>query len=214
MVKRLGLARGVEEPLGRVVAGAGWEPVPLFLTELVPTQTPPPLADPDGILLLSPAGARVAELPAGVPILVTGTGTGAALAGREVLVSPEPRAEGLWALLQETFPRGGRFLLVRGERSRGFLEAVAQGSPWVLVPWVTHAEKTKDPLPAMPLLDAVLALSPLQAELLGPRSEGLLRFAWGERTAEAFRAAGFPAHGSCLARPEALGRMLAPYAQV
>lgn len=210
-MKRLGLARQPGDPLGRVAAGAGWEPVPLFLTEMAPTGAPLPLERPDGILLLSPSGARVPDLPEGVPCLVTGEGTAAALPGRPVLVSPEPKAEGLWTLLRERFPAGGRFLLVRGERSRGYLEEVSAGTPWVLVSWVTHAEKAKDPLPPMPLLDAVLALSPLQAELLGPRSAALLRFAWGERTAEAFRAAGFPPHGSCLARPEALGCMLASY---
>lgn len=210
-MKRLGLARQPGDPLGRVAAEAGWEPVPLFLTEMAPTGAMLPLERPDGILLLSPSGARIPNLPEGVPCLVTGEGTAAALPGRTVLVSPEPRAEGLWALLRERFPAGGRFLLVRGERSRGFLEEVSVGTPWVLVPWITHAEKAKDPLPAMPLLDAVLALSPLQAELLGPRSATLLRLAWGERTAEAFRSAGFPAHGSCLARPEALGCMLASY---
>ncbi len=210
-MKRLGLARQPGDPLGRVVAEAGWEPVPLFLAEMVPTGAPQPLEHPDAVLLLSPSGARVPGLPEGTPCLVTGEGTAAALPGRTVLVSPEPRAEGLWALLRETFPGGGRFLLVRGERSRGYLEEVCAGTPWELVPWITHAEKAKDPLPEMPLLDAVLALSPLQAELLGPRSAGLLRFAWGERAAEAFSAAGFPAHASCLARPEALGCMLASY---
>lgn len=209
MVKRLGLARAAEDPLSRIVAVAGWSPVPLFLTEVVPTGAPRPLDHPDGVILLSPAGAGVASLPEGVPILATGPGTAAALTEREVLVSPEPRAEGLWALLRSRFPAGGQFLLVRGERSRGYLEEVSTGTPWRVVSWITHAEKAKDPLPDLPALDAVLALSPLQAELLGPRSRGILRFAWGERTAEAFGRGGNPAHDSCLARPEALGRMLA-----
>jgi uroporphyrinogen-III synthase len=209
MVKRLGLARAAEDALSRVVLEAGWEPVALFLTELVPTGSPRPLEHPDAVVLLSPAGAK--DVPAGVPILVTGLGTAAALAGRSVLVSSEPRAEGLWVLLREQFPVGGRFLLIRGERSRGYLEEVAEDTPWRLVPWITHAEKAKNPLPALPNLDAVLALSPLQAELLGPQACGILRFAWGARTAEAFRRGGHPAHDSCLARPEALGRMLSPY---
>lgn len=210
MVKRLGLARGPEEPLSRVVAESGWEPVPLFVTELVPTGLPRPLDHPDAVLLLSPAGARAVALPT-VPILVTGQGTAAALADREVLVSPEPRAEGLWALLQARFPEGGQFLLIRGERSRGYLEEVSRGTPWGLVPWITHAEKAKDPLPTLPVLEGVLALSPLQAELLGPPARDLLRFAWGEGAAQAFLRGGHPAQDSCLARPEALGRMLAPY---
>jgi uroporphyrinogen-III synthase len=211
MVKRLGLARAPQDALSRVVEQAGWTPVPLFLTEMAATQAPQPLERADGVLLLSPAGAKLVALPAGVPVLVTGEGTARELGGREVLVSAEPRAEGLWALLQSRFPAGGQFLLVRGERSRGFLEEVAQGTPWRLVPWVTHAEKAKEPLPGLPPLEGVLALSPLQAELLGPRARGILRFAWGERAAQAFLLGGNPAHDSCLARPEALGRMLSPY---
>lgn len=208
-MRRLGLARRPEEALSRVVIESGWEPVPLFLTEMAATGAPTPLERPDGVILLSPAGARTPGLPEGIPILVTGEGTAAELGDRAVLVSAEPRAEGLWTLLQERFPAGGSFLLVRGERSRGYLEEISAGTPWSLVSWITHAEKAKDPLPDMPLLDAVLALSPLQAELLGPRSAEILRFAWGARTAEAFRTVGFPAHKSCLARPEALGCMLA-----
>ena len=211
MVKRLGLARATEDVLSRIVVKAGWQPVALFLTEMVPTGLPRPLEHPDAVLLLSPAGARAAALPVGVPILALGQGTAAALPGCAVLMSPEPRAEGLWALLQERFPAGGQFLLIRGERSRGYLEEVSEGTPWRLVSWITHAEKAKDPLPDLPALDAVLALSPLQAELLGPKSRGILRFAWGERTEEAFLRGGNPADDSCLARPEALGRMLAPY---
>jgi uroporphyrinogen-III synthase len=211
MVKRLGLARATEDALSRIVTEAGWEPVPVFLTESVPSGVPNPLEHPDAVILLSPAGARAAALPDGVSVLVTGRGTAAALAGREVLVSSEPRAESLWALLQDRFPSGGRFLLVRGERSRGYLEEVSEGTPWRLVPWITHSEKSKDPLPDLPALEAVLAMSPLQAELLGPITKGILRFAWGERAAEAFLRGGNPAHDSCLARPEALRRMLAPY---
>jgi uroporphyrinogen-III synthase len=211
MVKRLGLARDPEDALNRIVEKAGWEPVPVFLTEFVPTGLPRPLEHPDAVILLSPAGARHAVLPEGVPILATGGATATAQAGQTLFVSPEPKAEGLWRLLQDQFPAGGHFLLIRGERSRGYLEEVSAGTAWRLVPWITHSEKAKDPLPNLPALDAVLALSPLQAELLGPRSLGILRFAWGERSAEAFLKGGNPAHDSCLARPEALGRMLAPY---
>ena len=214
MVKRLGLARTAEDPLSRTVAEAGWEPVPVFLTEMVPTDAPQPLDSPDGVILLSPTGSRFVSLPEGVPILVTGEGTASSLVGRKVLFSLEPKAEGLWTLLQAQFPSGGEFLLVRGERSRGYLEEVSEGTPWRLVPWVTHAEKAKNPLPGLPVLEGVLALSPLQAELLGPRSKNILRFAWGERAAAAFLQVGHPAHDSCLARPEALGRMLAHHAYV
>jgi uroporphyrinogen-III synthase len=214
MVKRLGLARRVEDPLSRCVAEAGWEPVSLFLTEMVPTGTPIPLERPVAAIVLSPAGARAVSLPEGLPVVATGEGTAAVLTSHDVISSPQPRAEGLWNLLQERFPEGGDFLLIRGERSRGFLEEASRDTRWRLVPWITHAEKAKDPSPEWPQLDAVLALSPLQAELMGPDAKALLRFAWGERTAEAFRRAGFPAHGTCLARSEALGRMLAPYVQV
>ena len=57
-MKRLGLARQPGDPLGRVAAGAGWEPVPLFLTEMAPTGAPLPLERPDGILLLSDGEAN------------------------------------------------------------------------------------------------------------------------------------------------------------
>ena len=211
MVKRLGLAREPGDVLGRAVEEAGWEPVPVFLTEMVPTGRPRPLDHPDAVILLGPAGARHADLPEGVPALATEAAAAELPPGREVLVSPVPRAEGLWELLRSRFPSGGRFLLVRGERSRGYLEEVCQGTPWRVVSWITHTEKAKEPLPDLPVLDAVLALSPLQAELLGPKSRGILRFAWGERAAAGFLRSGNPAHDSCLARPEELGRMLAPY---
>jgi uroporphyrinogen-III synthase len=140
--------------------------------------------------------------------LGTGEGTARALPGREFWMPTQPSAEGLWALLQERFPRGGDFLLVRGARSRGHLETVASGTAWRLHPWITHAECPLEPLPELPALEAVLALSPLQAELLAPLAARLLRFAWGERSAQAFAAAGHPAHGTCEPRGEALERML------
>ena len=43
MVKRLGLARATEDVLSRIVVKAGWQPVALFLTEMVPTGSPRPL---------------------------------------------------------------------------------------------------------------------------------------------------------------------------
>jgi uroporphyrinogen-III synthase len=111
-------------------------------------------------------------------------------------VAFSPRAEGLWELLRTRFPQGGRFLLVRGERSRGFLEQAAAGTPWRIEPWITHREVPDDPPPSLDGLDAVLALSPLQAELLAGAPAALRRYAWGARTAEAFAASGRPADGT------------------
>jgi uroporphyrinogen-III synthase len=213
-VKRLGLARGLEDALCRTVAAAGWQPVPVFLSRMEATLAVPPIVRPDGVLLLSPSAARFAVLPPGVPCLVQGEATGQALAatgvgaGRIAWVSAEPRAEGLWALLRARFPQGGDFLLARGERSRQYLEEAAAGTPWRLHAWITHRERPLDPPPALPELEAVLALSPLQAELLGPRSAGMLRFGWGERTGRAFRKAGYPVQGCCAPEAAALQRML------
>jgi uroporphyrinogen-III synthase len=206
-VKRLGLARALDDALSLVVRAAGWEPVPLFLTAMEATLAPPPGAA-DAVVVLSPAAARLALLPPGIPCLAQGEATARALAGREVLVSASPRAEGLFDLLRERFPRGGTFLLARAERSRQHLEAAAAGTPWRLLPWITHREAPLDPPPAMPALDAVLALSPLQAELLGPRSDRLLRLAWGRRTGQAFLKAGYPVDGSCEPEASALQRLL------
>lgn len=211
MVIRLGLARGPEEPLSRSVRKVGWEPVFWALTELRAVDTKAPIAKACAAIVLSPAGARAARIPAGMPCIVTGEATGRALPGHEVLVSPEPRAEGLWEVLRARFPAGGEFLLVRGERSRGFLEEASQGTAWRLHPWITHQEAPLEPAPPRPEIDAVLALSPLQAELMAPLSQDLLRFAWGERAGAAFEAAGVPAHAVCEPRPEALGRILAQY---
>ena len=213
-MKRLGLARALDDALCGVVRGAGWEPVPLFLTTMIATLAPPPLADPDAVIVLSPAAARLALLPEGVPCLAQGEATARAvasaraLAGREVLVSATPRAEGLFDLLRSRFPGGGTFLLARAERSREHLEQAAAGTPWRLLPWITHREGPAQPPPAMPELDAVLALSPYQAELLGPRSGGMLRLAWGERTQRAFLQSGYPVDGWCEPEASALGRLL------
>ena len=208
MVKRLALARKSEDPLCTLIQNSGWEPVPFFLTRMEPSNEPPPIENATAIILLSPTGAKFAKLPEGIPILVTGEGTARTLPERDVWISPEPRAEGLWALMRERFPEGGDFLLVRGERSRGFLEEVSFNTPWRVHPWTTHAENPWDPPPPMPSVDAVLALSPLQAELLAPRASALLRFAWGERAAQAFAILDQPAHDTCEPRPESLGRML------
>ncbi|MBK8791814.1 MAG: uroporphyrinogen-III synthase [Holophaga sp.] len=211
MVIRLGLARGPEETLSRSIRKAGWEPVFWGVTELRPAHSKVPFSPARAAIVLSPAGAKAARLPVGIPCLVTGDATGKAIQGHEVTVSPEPRAEGLWAMLRSRYPEGGDFLLVRGERTRGFLEEVAEGSPWRLHPWITHQEAALDPVPARPELDAVLALSPLQAEVMAALTQDVLRFAWGERTGMAFEAAGTPAHAVCEPTTEALGRILASY---
>ncbi len=212
-MRRLGLGRGPEDPLCAAVRAAGWEPVPLFVTAMAATGAEPPAAA-DAAILLSPAAARLALLPPGLPCLAQGAATARALAERPgvapggPLVSATPRAEGLFDLLRERFPAGGTFLLARGERSREFLEQAAAGTPWRLLPWITHREVPVLPEPELPELDAVLALSPLQAELLGPRCAGLLRFAWGERSQRAFRQAGYPGHGCCEPEAGALQRLL------
>ena len=213
-MKRLGLARALDDPLSLAVRAAGWEPVPLFVTAMAATHQPPPTADADAAILLSPAAARLALLPPDLPCLAQGEATaralastralasGRALAGRLVWTSTTPTAEGLWDLLRERFPQGGTFLLARGERSREFLEQAAAGTPWTVIPWVTHREAPVQPPPDWPALDAVLALSPLQAEILGARAGGLPAFAWGERTRDAFLRAGYPVDACC--KPEAL----------
>jgi uroporphyrinogen-III synthase len=217
-VRRLGLGRALDDPLCAAVLEAGWEPVPLFVTAMEATLAAPPEAHPDAVILLSPAAARMALLPPRVPCLAQGEATARAVAsaralraqvaGRTVLVSDQPQAEGLFELLRERFPQGGTFLLARGERSRRHLEQAAAGTPWRLLPWITHRERPVDPPPALPPLDAVLALSPLQAELLAPRSGQLLRFAWGQRTARAFEKAGYPGDGWCEPEASALRLLL------
>jgi uroporphyrinogen-III synthase len=196
-VKRLGLARAQDDALAQAVRAAGWEPVPVFLTAMSATLAEPPVPGPDAVIVLSPAAARLALLPDGVPCLAQGEATARALAGRNVLVSATPRAEGLFDLLRSAYPAGGTFLLARAERSREHLEQAAAGTPWRLLPWITHREAPVEPAPELPALDAVLALSPLQAEVLGPRSAGLFRFAWGQRTQRAFLQAGYPVDGWC-----------------
>jgi len=214
---RLALARPAQHPLSDTVRQAGWQPVPYSFTRLQPSSLPPPrpFSSIAAILLLSPSGARVAvsKLPAGTICLVQGAGTADAL-GREDLVvqlPTEARAEALWGLLQERFPDGGDFILARGERSREYLEEAAKGTPWRLHPWVTHREAAREPFPPLPDVVGVLALSPLQAELLAPLSRDLQRFAWGEATAVAFARAGAPAHACCEPKPSLLWAMLAQH---
>ena len=211
---RLALARPARHPLAETVREAGWEPVPHLFTRLEPTGCPPPL--PPGsaraILILSPSGARTAgpALPSGTTCLVQGPGTAEALGRSDLEVRwPETaRAEALWELLEARFPEGGDVLLVRGERSREHLEAAATGSPFRLHPWVTHREALCEPSSALPSVDGVLALSPFQAEALAPVAGKVLRFAWGAATAEAFAAAGAPAHGHCDPKADRLKDLL------
>ena len=213
----LALARPAQHPLAETVRKAGWRPVPFPFTRLQPSSLPAPRPFPSiaAVLILSPSGARVAvpNLPADTVCLVQGAGTADAL-GREDLIVHLPleaRAEALWDLLQAKFPEGGDFILVRGERSREYLEEATQGSRWRLHPWVTHREAALDPFPALPDVAGVLAMSPLQAEVLAPRALDLHRFAWGEATAEAFARAGAPAHAFCEPKPSLLWAMLAQF---
>ena len=194
--------------MSRAVLAAGWEPVPCHVTAMAATSAEPPVARPDAVLVLSPAAARLALLPEGVLCLAQGAATARALAGRPVLTSASPQAEGLLQLLRDRFPEGGRFLLARGERSRAYLEEATRGTPWAIHPWITHEERPLAPAPELPALEALLALSPLQAELLGPLSESRLRLAWGERTHQAFLQVGYPSHGWCEPELPALQRLL------
>jgi uroporphyrinogen-III synthase len=214
---RLGLARHLKHPIAQAVAKAGWEPVFLPLVTTVPVGEPPPgqLATCDAVLVLSPSGAQLAGplLPPDKLVLCQGEGTLEALApfAKQAEMSANRRAEGLWDLLRQRFPMGGKFILVRGERSRGYLEAMAQESSWRIEPWITHREEAAEPTPSLEGLDAVLALSPLQAELLAPLAKDLLRFAWGPRTGDAFMLARRPAHGTCDPSTEALTQILCNY---
>jgi uroporphyrinogen-III synthase len=216
-VKRLGLARGLEHRLSLAVSAAGWQPVFLPFVVSVPTEEPPPaeLATADAVLVLSPGGGAVAapHLPPGMRVLCQGAGTFEAMgaAAPHCAIANSPRAEGLWDLLRQEFPAGGRFVLVRGERTRGYLEALAQGSSWRITPWITHREAPADPMPSLDGLDGVLALSPLQAEILAPLAGDLLRFAWGSRTREAFLLERRIAHAACEPKPEALTQMLSTF---
>jgi uroporphyrinogen-III synthase len=201
--------------LAETVRKAGWTPVPYAFTALKVSSSQPqlPFEHANGILLLSPSGARVAarRIPAGMTCLVQGAGTADAL-GREdldVRLPSEARAEALWELVQTAFPEGGAFILARGERSREYLETIAQGSPWRMYPWITHREAARVPFPALPKVEAVLALSPLQAEILAPLTGQVVRFAWGEATREAFASSGSPAHAHCEPKPSLLWAMLA-----
>jgi uroporphyrinogen-III synthase len=205
---KLGLAREREDRLAQAVTAAGWEPVPCFPTAMAATLAPAPAGGAAAVILLSPAAAQLAQLPPGLLCLAQGEATARAIpAGHPVRISATPRAEGLVELLRTEFPEGGRFYLARAERSREHLETTFAGTPWRLLPWITHREIAAQPWPDLSGLDAVLALSPFQAELLGPRFPGL-RLAWGQRTHQAFAQVGYPSQGWCDPDAVALTRLL------
>ena len=198
---------------------AGWEPVYFPLSRIVPLGAPPPqaLSFYEAIILPSHNAAWALrpwlEPREPTVLLAQGQGTLDAIGSLDCLgvdarCAPAPTAEGIWELLQRDFPHGGGFLLARAERSRGYLEEVAEGTAWRIWPWITHREEPADPLPQLPPVEAVLALSPLQAEILGPLSGDLLRFGWGERTLFGFRKAGLEATATCEPRIEALKTLL------
>ncbi len=214
---RLALARPLQHPLAGIVRKAGWLPVPYSFTSLNVTGAEPPLPLElvQALVVLSPSGAKVVSslLPKGMTCLAQGAGTADAL-GREdldVQLPTEARAEALLELIQAHYPMGGNFLLARGERSREYLEVACRNTPWRIHPWITHREVAKDPMPALPEVEAVLALSPMQAEILAPMTKDVLRFAWGEATAEAFARAGAPAQAHCEPKPSLLWAMLAQH---
>ncbi len=209
-MKRLGLARNPEDALFAAVAEAGWEPVSCPFTTFERTEEDNPCPTADLAIVLSPAAARTVTLDPALPCIATGEATARPLenGSRRVDLPETPDAEGLWKTLQRLRPQGGHILLVRGERSREFLEHVAADSPWRIHPWITHREVATVPFPDLTNLDAVLALGPMQAELLAIRAKALLRFAWGARTADAFARGGTPATDWCEPRPGALKALL------
>lgn len=193
---------------------AGWQPVPFAVTRLVESQAAPPMAlgQADALIVLSPSGAKAAgpRLPAGMTVLAQGLGTADALGRRDLdlSLSSAAKAEALWDLLRQRFPEGGSFVLVRGERSREYLEMAARESAWALHPWITHSEAPRLPLPDLPDVEAVLAMSPLQAQVLAGMAKDRLRFAWGEGAAQAYAHAGQPAAAWCEPKASALHSML------
>lgn len=211
---RLALSRPEHHPLAQAAREAGWQPVPYFPTHIQTTGNPPPVRvnRATAVLILSPAGAEAAAwwLPEGTTVLVTGEGTAAALdrPGLEIVAPEQPKAEALWDLLQARYPEGGEFLLVRGHRSREALEKLANDTRWQIHSWITHAEVVSNPIPELPPVDAVLALSPVQALALLEVDGGVKRFAWGDSAAKVFAEAGHPADAVCEPKAEALRALL------
>lgn len=218
---RLALPRPADHPLSQMAHNAGWTPVPFGVTRLMEAQAEAPLdfSKADAVIILSPSGAKVAsaQLPSGMTVLAQGLGTADAL-GRKDLnlqLASVAKAEALWELLRQRFPGGGSFVLVRGERSREYLEQAAKDSPWSIHPWITHREAPLLHIPDLPAVDAVLAMSPLQAQILAGMAKDCLRFAWGEATAQAFERVGQPATAWCEPKPLAFHTMLAkPFQEV
>jgi uroporphyrinogen-III synthase len=205
---RLALARAHTHPISAAVREAGWEPVPFFPTEIHPTRQAPPLPPEavEAVVVLSPSAAAAASpwLRPDMVCLATGQGTRESLGmephGRpdlEILTPRTPDAESLWELMQARFPKGGEFLLARGHRSRKVLEKLSDGTAWRVHPWITHEELIRNPPPPMPEVEAVLALSPVQALALVPEAAHLLRFAWGQGAARIFEEAGMEVDGIC-----------------
>ncbi len=215
---RVALARPLDHPLCRAVAEAGWEPVPYFITrqEFTHTSPPIPLENAAALLVLSPAAAQAVRVwvSNAIDVVVQGEGTELAL-GMDSLRIRRPQrqtAEGLWSMFTQAYPEGGEFVLARGERSREFMERNARGTIWHIHSWITHREVPVTPEPTMPSVDALLALSPLQAEYLSGVPGDALRFAWGERAARAFQSSGVEVHGVCDPSTEALIQLLRSFA--
>ncbi len=218
---KLALARPLDHPLCRAVAEAGWEPVPYYITTQEFTHATPPMALDaiSALLVLSPAAAQAVKVwvTKTMDVVVQGEGTEQTLEC-EFLDSGHLRrprlatAESLWDLLQQAYPEGGDFVLARGERSRQYIEAAAKNSAWRIHPWITHREVPTKPEPTLPGTDALLALSPLQAEYMAGVPGNLLRFAWGERAAKAFQASGVEVHGVCEPKKDALIHLLRTFA--
>ena len=218
---KLALARPLDHPLCRAVAEAGWEPVTYYITTQEFTHATPPMALDaiSALLVLSPAAAQAVKVwvTKTMDVVVQGEGTEQTLEC-EFLDSGHLRrprlatAESLWDLLRQAYPEGGDFVLARGERSRQYIEAAAKNSAWRIHPWITHREVPTKPEPTLPGTDALLALSPLQAEYMAGVPGNLLRFAWGERAAKAFQASGVEVHGVCEPKKDALIHLLRTFA--
>lgn len=215
---RLALARSLDHPISRAVADAGWEPVPYFITSQEFTHSLPPMSldAATALVVLSPAAARAVKVwaPHSLDVVAQGEGTEQALEldAARIRRPQKQTAEGLWDMITKAYPAGGEFVLARGERSRQHLEAKAEGTCWHIHPWITHREIPTQPEPTIPAVDAVLALSPIQAEYLAGISIDLLRFAWGTRSAQAFQSCGLEVHGTCEPRTEALIHLLRSFA--